>query len=184
MKKLIVVILVALFINANAAAQENGKNVIKINPLGALLGSYSMSYERVVANKSTVQLDGFYGNINLFGLKVNSYGAGAGFRYYFSKNKSTPEGFFVSPSMAYSNITLYLVDTPNDRFQVGTFEGGAVGGYQWIFDSGFQIDVYLGPRYISVTNFSIQSPNTDVDLFVRGLSGIGTKLGFSVGYSF
>jgi hypothetical protein len=184
MKKFIYVMLVALFVAVSSKAQENGKNVIKINPLGALFGSYSMSYERVVDTRSTVQFDANYGNINIFGLRINTFGVGAGYRYYFSKSKSAPEGFFVSPSVSYSNVSLSLTDTPTDRFQVGTYEGGVVAGYQWIFDSGFQIDLYLGPRFVSVSDFSIQNQTEDMDIYIQGLSGIGTKLGFSIGYCF
>ncbi len=184
MKKFIYVMMVALIVSASVKAQENGKNVIKINPFGALLGSYSMSYERVVTNKSTLQFDANYGDINLFGLKINTFGVGAGYRFYFSKTKSVPEGFFVSPSIAYSNVSLYLTSTPADKVTVGTFEGGVVGGYQWIFDSGFQIDLFVGPRFISVGSLSIPTESDDMELYLGELSGVGTKLGFSIGYCF
>jgi len=182
MKKFMYATLVAMFVFTSVTAQENGKNVIKIEPFGALLGSYSMSYERVVSAKSSVQVDANYGNINLFGLRINTLGIGAGYRYYFSKAKSVPEGFFVSPTLSLSSLSLYMDATPTNKITTGIFEGGVVAGYQWIFNSGLQLDLYVGPGYSSVTNVTVQ--DQEMQDYIGKLSGFGPKLGFSIGYCF
>lgn len=184
MKKFIYATLIAMFVTTSVSAQENGKNVIKVEPFGALIGSYSMSYERLITEKSTFQIDANYGNINLFGLKINTLGAGVAYRYYFSKTKMAPEGFFISPTISYSNLSIFNAAYPTDKLSVGTFEGGLVAGYQWIFNSGLQLDLYVGPGITSVTKINVPVQDLDMSEYVDDLSGFGTKFGFSIGYCF
>lgn len=151
---------------------ENGKNIIKINPLGVLFGSFSMSYERLITPNSSLQFNANYGNINLFDIKIGTYGAGVDYRLYFSKNRIAPEGFYFSPGVSYATLSI-------DDVSISAFELRGVAGYQWIWDSGFQLELFIGPNYTFVDDISFAD-----DTIIGEISGVNGTIGFSIGYNF
>ena len=157
MKKILTVLaFVAIAISANAQTQN-----IKTSPIALAFGSFNACYEKVISEKTSFQLSGsaFFGIGDLSG---TAFGIGAGYRFYVT-NKPAAEGFYIMPEAG------------------ATFGEGAsavrIGadlGYQWIWDSGFVLDLGVGPRYyIALAD--------DVD---GSFDGILPSLTLAIGYAF
>lgn len=154
----------------SASAQ---KNVIKVNPLGLLFGSASVSYERVLTPKSAFQVNALYGNLSFSDFSYSSFGAGVDYRIYLSKTKEAPVGFYVSPGLAYNNLTFAVL---SDKATVSSFALKGLAGYQWVW-GGFDLDLFGGFNYSFGGNVSLNGSN-------YGVSGFGPALGVSIGYAF
>lgn len=175
MKKLLLVIaMVAFGFTANAQ-----QNVVKVNPLAALFGSFEVGYERVITESSSVEIALAYSS-----LKVNttggvadakSTGLGVEGKYKFYFGDESPRGWYAAPVVSYSNTTL---DSNNEKGDFSFFGAGAVAGYQWVFggdDSGFSLDLSFGAQYASVS--------TSGDIASTSIEGFLPKLGLALGYA-
>lgn len=150
MKKIILsVAVIALTLGASAqkgGSSESGKpNLVKINPLGALFGNIPLSYERAINDKSSIQVNGSFGGLSVAGVKYTNFGAGVDYRYYLSNSKSAPEGFYVSGGAGF--YSLKVKETGGTSFTGSGFVGKGVIGNQWIWESGFALDLFGGINY-------------------------------------
>jgi len=184
MKKILLVLAIAsLGISVNA--QEQSKTtVIKINPLGLLFGSANIAYEKAINAKSSFLIAPQYGGFKLGGVKYSSFGGGAQYRFYLSDSKSAPAGFWAGPGVSFSSGKVkygqdYDNDGKEDESKFTAFGGNAMIGNQWIFKSGFVIDLGGG---ISYQKFNYKD-NTTTNISLKA-SGILPALSFSIGYNF
>ena len=107
----------------------------------------------------------------LFGVKVNTGGIGAGYRYYFThEKKEVPSGFYVTPQ-----ASLALGKTEGDA-SFTSFAIGAEIGYQWAWESGFTLDLGIGPNY---TTISGDVEDEDFDTTSRILPSVTLAIGFA-----
>lgn len=165
-----------------ANAQDGAKqNIIKVNPIGFLFGAGSVAYERALNDKSSIVVAPQFGGFKFGGVKYSSAGLGAQYRLYFSKSHVAPEGFYAAPNVSFISGKIKYDDVfeegeeSEDKFS--SFGIGALAGNQWVFNSGFVIDVNAG--------FSYQSFNYKGDA-TTGLKGNGVfpRVGFAIGYNF
>jgi hypothetical protein len=183
MKKL-VFILSVLALSTTSFAQYKGggdgdvmPNVIKINPLGFLFGSASVGYERAINEKSSFVIAPTFGGFNFGGVKYSQFGGSAEYRFYLSKNSSAPKGFYAGPGANFSSGKVKL--DGGDKTTFSSFGVKGIIGNQWVFGSGFVLDLNGGLQYSS---FNYKD---DSGIF-SGLKGSGVfpALGFAIGYNF
>lgn len=111
----------------------------------------------------------------LFGADVTLGGLGAGYRYYFTHaKKQVPSGFYVTPEAAFSFGSVKNND--GTRSSISTFGIGAEIGYQWVWSSGFTLDLGIGPMYQFVSG-----NNTGTFERTNGILPVGT---IAVGFAF
>ncbi|KAA3640558.1 MAG: DUF3575 domain-containing protein, partial [Bacteroidetes bacterium] len=168
MKKVLFLFAFALFaIGLNAQS-----NVIKANPIGLAFGNFNATYEKVLNDASSVLVKGSY-RYSLFGIDVSTFGIGAGYRFYITnKNKPAPGGFYVQPQASFSGGSVGDSGASYTSFGVG-----AELGYQWVWDSGFVLDLGLGPNYTVLSG--------EVDDFGRdSAGGILPSATLAIGYAF
>lgn len=145
-------------------------NVIKANPIGLAFGNFNATYERVLNDKTSVLIDANY-RYSLFGLDVSAFGVGAAYRFYITNaKKPVPAGFY---AQGQAGFNLGSIDT----FKYTSIAIGAQVGYQWVWDSGFVLDLGLGPVY------TILSGETDSFGSDSG-GGILPSFTLAVGYAF
>jgi hypothetical protein len=123
-----------------------------------------LSYERVITDKITGQMNFFY-----FGRKTNPepFGPNGGWgitpevRFYLSETKSAPIGFFLSPFLTLQGLKYdYSISekgnptifndpaVPQKGSASSTMFGiGATLGYQWVFKDIITLDIYAGPGF-------------------------------------
>jgi Protein of unknown function (DUF3575) len=183
MKKVLMLCAFAMsvcFANAQDGAKQN---IIKVNPIGFLFGAGSVAYERALNEKSSIVVAPQFGGFKFGGVKYSSAGLGAQYRLYFSNTKTAPEGFYAAPNVSFISGKIKYDgfeegDESKDKFS--SFGIGALAGNQWVFNSGFVIDLNAG--------FSYQSFNYKNDDNVTGASlkgnGVFPRVGFAIGYNF
>ena len=153
-------------------------NVVKVNPLAFFGGSDLVSYERKLTDNISGLVGLGFSSFSLSSYKYTSYGTELQGRYYFKKTlnglyagaqagfnlgKATLDAGFLTSEVSYTSIRI-----------------GAKGGYQWIWKSGFALDLNLGFGYNKFSYNAASGSST------AGLSGGGIRpnLGFGLGYAF
>ncbi len=182
MKKNIVFLLFGLLMSSSIFAQENS---VKANPLAVFGGTDLFSYERAVTDKSSGIVGAGFSSFKFGDFKYQTIGGKAEYRYYFN---SALEGWFAGAGVQYQNgkvevdsgsITFDGSSSTSDEINFNGIGVGAKGGYQWIWDSGFTLDLNLGLNYVS---FSYDDSDNSTFSTLKG-SGILPALGFGLGYS-
>jgi hypothetical protein len=169
MKKLIL----SLAFVAFAFSLSAQSNVIKTNPLALAFGSFNATFERVVSPSSSILISGQY-MFRLFGEEVNLGGLGLGYRYFFTHaKKPVPAGFYVTPQGAFSFGKVKNEDGTSTG--ANSFGIGAEIGYQWVWESGFVLDLGIGPMYRFLSGTGEVEGNT---------TGIWPSATLAIGYAF
>jgi hypothetical protein len=122
------------------------KNVIKLSPLGVLLGYYSLEYERALSEKTSVLIGGGYSS-NILGIKTGIVSVSAGFNYYLSKDRDAPRGVYIGPR----GSALFSSKEASAGF---LYSVGGLFGYQIVGKSGFAFDIGIGASYTKVSSAS------------------------------
>ncbi len=174
-KKIVLFCFIA-FASKGLLAQE--KNTLK---LGAIVWDYGIQYERSLSKRISVVAQVGYAavDLRLKGIDFRSTGTGfyLGAKYYLSSKKKLMEGFYIGPYYHYldtdkNEITSFIKD---ERFIVSSI--GIAGGYQWIFDSHFTLEVMGG-----VGTLFIDGDVEDVEF--KGSLRVLPLAGLTVGYNF
>ena len=159
MKKLFLCAVLALFALTNVNSQDYA---IKANPLGLAFGIANVGFEFSTNESQTLTVSGLYYNIS----DVTGLGAGAEYRFYFSKQDAF-RGWHAGPSVGYFS----LEDDFNNS--AGFFSIGGEVGYQWIIRDHFLIDLFGGLGFVT---------GSSDDLAVS-INSVATTIGFSLGYA-
>ena len=183
MKKLLLVIAIAIFALPTVDAQEN---VVKINPLAVLGGTDLVSYERALSDNSSGVISAAYGGFKISGTKYTSIGGGLQYRYYFDE---VLDGWYGAGVVSYQSgqvesesISIGGVSTDSEEFDFSAFGGGIKAGHQWVWDSGFTLDLNLGASYKSF-DYDFEN-DTQEDFYDFKASGVLPTFGFALGYAF
>ena len=145
-------------------------NIIKTNPITFAFGNFNATYEKVINSSSSLIFKGQY-MYKLLGLDVNLGGVGFGYRYYFTHlKKEVPTGFYINPQASFS-FGSAKVDN-GTKESMSTTALGAEIGYQWVWSSGFTLDLGIGPmqNFVSINGVSA--------------SGLLPSATLSIGYAF
>lgn len=142
---------------------------VSVNVGQLLLGLLPLRLGFAVNDKVGIGIIGggrFYslGQSNIWGLY-----AGADAKFYLTA-KPYEDGWFVKPGITLGYTKFGSRGGMN-------FAGFVVGGYNWIWDSGFSMDLGLGFQYLYVNN-------KITDEYSFGLSGLVPSIDFSVGWAF
>lgn len=163
----------ALVLSMNSFSQEFS-NVIKTNPIGLAFGNFNATYEKVLNTKSSVLFSANY-MYKLFGEDISAGGLGAGYRYYFTHAKRmVPTGFWVNPEAAFAFGSVKT--NQGNKANINTISFGAQIGYQWAWDSGFTLDLGIGPHY-TILNGDLD--NTSFDTTNRILPAATLAIGYA-----
>ncbi|WP_158980842.1 MULTISPECIES: DUF3575 domain-containing protein [unclassified Flavobacterium] len=175
--KRIILTVAAVFAFGFANAQEN---VIKVNPLSVLGGTDLVSYELKLGEKTSFLVGAGIGGFKIGDAKYSNLGGEVQYRYYFNE---ALKGFYAGGQAGYSSGKVELGNsnssTTTEETKFGSFKVGAKGGYQWIWDSGFSLDLNLGVAY---NNFNYKDSNSSTSSLKA--SGVLPNFGFGLGYAF
>jgi Protein of unknown function (DUF3575) len=186
MKK-IILSMVALASFGFANAQEN---VVKVNPLSLLGGSDLVAYELKVSEKSSVMLGAGAGGFSFGGAKYSSIGAEVQYRYYFTEalkgwyaggQVGFESGKVTTDFSGFSINGSSISSSTNSETKYTNFKAGGKAGYQWIFGSGFTLDLNLGLAY-KTYNYKSDAGSSDFSGFKA--SGVLPTFAFALGYAF
>ena len=145
MKKLFVLLaFVAFGMNVNAQT-----SLIKTNPIGFAFGTFNVCYETVLDEKTSLVISGNYFNGKYKDVDVTIFGGGIGYRIYLTK-KEAPRGFYLMPNIDLGSGTEDIID--ESFFITGI---GADFGYQWVWNSGYAVDLGIGLDYKMISGDDI-----------------------------
>jgi hypothetical protein len=197
MKAKILFIILVLFgviaLNNNLKAQDNKQNVLTLSITNLALVTPTLYYERVIGEKSSLQLGAYYTGAKSSDVKFAGLGIIPEFRFYPGK-KGAPRGFYFAPFVKYQN---YSISTTVNDMILGTYDakatlsaigGGLVIGNQFIIGDVVALDLFIGP---SVANWSAkykdnssESDFGDVSMINFEGTGVGVRFGISLGFAF
>ena len=200
----VAIIVATTFVGQKVQAQA-ANHAVKINLMGAIAGTYQLAFEKALNEKLSVQLGAgiITGSSSGTTFNLDSYDATRSgmilipeARLYFSEGL---QGLYAGAFARY-RATKWDYDVTVDpsntvdwshydkRTAVG---GGIVLGYQILAGDAFCIDIFLGPQYKSTSNTEEMKDATattadiqSIDLSGADKSGVGLRLGFSVGVAF
>jgi hypothetical protein len=180
MKKFFLFCLIVLS-NYTINAQESA---VKVNPFAFLWGSDLVSYERMITDNSSGIIGVGVGGYNFGGAKYSNTGAEIQYRRYFEE---VLNGWYAGGFAAYTSGKVEIEGSSflpgfgveDNETKFTSIRIGAKGGYQWIWDSGFLLDLNLGFAY-SKFNYD----NSDSTFSSLKASGVLPSGSIAIGYSF
>lgn len=152
--------------------------VLKMNPLGFAFGFFNLRYEKALNTKTSFQVGGNFYSRKFGDVKTTGFGLDVEYRFYITnKKKNVPEGFYIGPNAGFDFNKTEDTDT-SDGATFSLFGIGATIGYQWIWDSGFALELGMGPQY-SILAGKGDGLDETVDY-----EGFLPRLVFAIGYAF
>jgi len=188
MKKFTMAVLAAVFAFGAAgrvsAEGEGSKfnNAISINPLPLVIGMVDGQYELRLNPSSGLPLRVSYWGWELSGWKYSRVAVGAAYRMYPKGNAL--EGLYWGPQAAIAfNKMTYTDDFDNSASASLTGASvGIEGGNQWIWDSGFLLDLGVSVGYNLQSKAKVTINGTDYE--GTGGAGIGYGFRLAIGFAF
>ncbi|MDY3343896.1 DUF3575 domain-containing protein [Riemerella anatipestifer] len=182
MKKLFLAGALALFGAVNAQ-----QNSVKVNPFALLGGTDMVTYERAIGGSSSVGVGAGIGGFKIGDVKYKNAGASAFYRYYFGD--TALKGWYGMGIVSYSGGKVTSggntisfdgssLQVEKTEIKYGSFGAGVRAGYQWLWNSGFTLDLNAGLGYSS---FDYDSKESTLGLKA---SGVLPAFGVALGYSF
>ncbi|MBA5246005.1 DUF3575 domain-containing protein [Marnyiella aurantia] len=172
------------------SAQENS---IKANPAALLGGSDLVTYERKLSDNITGVIGAGIGGFKLGGYKYESFGGGLQGRYYFDEALTGFYGAVIGDYIT-GKVEMNSADfgfnfgdmgadaDVNSETDFSAFGGGLRAGYQWVFDSGFTLDLNGGASY-KFYDYKSDTQSGE-DFTTAGLKGNGILPAGSVGLGY
>jgi hypothetical protein len=181
MKKICTLILIALLAIPSFAqektSESDNKNVLKINTLALIIGTGSIFYERELSDNLSGQLGVAYLNYKINDSKFSGLILTPELRFYVKRNAI--DGFYMAPYFRYQNFS--VKNGSNDATYTN-YGGGLAFGRQWIFNSGFTMDLFFGGHYGSG---SLKVNTGTQDQFdTNSFEGFRPRVGFTLGFAF
>ena len=176
-KKFSAVAVAILMFSVSAFAQSEQPNVVRINPLGALVGLGSLSYERAISDKSSFVISPTFGFFKSGDERLSLFGAAVEYRLYFTG--LAPEGTYFAPGVG--GIFGSIKNDFDERADVQGLTAKLVVGHQWIWNGGFSLDLNGGVSYLNLKAKEGSSSSFDDS---DALSGILPAFSVGIGYNF
>jgi hypothetical protein len=149
------------------APMPDRDNRVSLNPIGALIGLGSFTYERALGDRVGLTLSPSFMYLGFSENKV--YGAGFGVGAAFYITGTAPEGFRFSVDAAPGFVTAESGSSDATAFM---FNSRAMLGYNWVWHSGFTLGLNAGVQYL---HMGLE----DADVSINGvLPAIDFNLGF------
>ena len=114
-------------------------------------------------------------SLSVLSTKYSGFGIGADYKLYWSPSKDAPRGMYFAPGLSFSSIT--VKNGLGDKGTGSIFALKGVIGHQWIWKSGFSLDLNGGIAYYLNGDISVNG-----DSYSK-FSGIMPALGLSLGYA-
>ena len=178
MKKALLLVLFCMILGSGWSQSEE-KNVIKLNPLGALFGSGSVFYEHKIDDKHSWQLGIAYMGLRIDATHFSGLAITPEYRIYIKKRALS--GVYIGPYLRYQNYSVRTSDT--DKGNYTSYGAGVLIGRQWVYKSGFVLDLFAGPRYnLGRTKSSSGDSSISEPDFI--INGFGLRTGIALGFGF
>ncbi len=175
MKSLLTALVFALFTIPSFAQVD-----VSVNPIGLLFGDIGISGDFAISEDISVDGQINYTSRSFLSSTVTGFSPTVMGKYYFDPNNGADKWY----AGVFTGIrTLGWEDTSLGEIDFFSFGLGFAGGFKWVADSGFLVDINAGYGRAFIANFKDSDGNeADVSGFPFGNSIFQGKLG--VGWRF
>ncbi len=183
----LMVFLFAMLTTSTAAAQprwpwtpEAPKNTnVTANPVGVLAGAFNVQLSRAYGRRVSAEVVGEIVTNTVIDELRRNVSAGLGVTRF--ANEFADNGWFVGTLLYYTHT--FDQDTAAGRFVgIDTLAPGVYGGYRWVWESGFNVNLGFGSFYALALE-DVQCPE-DATCTREGHDGIVARGHFQVGFMF
>lgn len=144
---------------AKPAAPPERINSVNINPIGFLLGSYTVNYNRLLSGGHSVLGEAAFSTSSDDNTSSTSGGLQAGYRWYWGGKFDSG---FVGANVGYSIGTAETnIDDTSFGLSVRALTATVNVGKRWAWDGGFNLTVRIGAGRAAYT---IESSSNDPDV--------------------
>lgn len=158
---------------------------VRVSPLGLLIGALSIGVDFEVAPSFSVGPEFSYWNISIGNIEANATGFGIRGNYFFGRPVFT-QGWYAAPFLNYASVNVkdknYSGFNDVAEGSASGFGGGAMGGYQWIWEN-FNINLGLGLAVSTVSEVTVKT-STGSESKVNSQTVGGLAGEFSMGWAF
>jgi hypothetical protein len=176
---------------AEVSHKEMRSTNIRVSPLGIASGAVGLHVDLGVSDSITVGPTASHYTasvgINDFETKLSAWEFGVRANFYLGGDRFQ-SGWVFGPSVSYMPATLTQTDagTETASASLSGVTAGALIGYQWVFDGGFNMNLGGGIAYYGIAGDATgqAADGTDVALATPAFSGILPNLELTVGYAF
>lgn len=168
--------MVAGLLAANLFAENLGKvrnHEIAIDPLGFLGGNLPLSF-RLGLNDNVAL--GIHGEARFYGWNRYTRGFGGGLGVsakFFLSAPTFQDSWYVEPS-----LMVHYYSLQDSRAKFWNISPSVVGGYGWVWDSGFSLNLGLGVQY----SYAFIDHKVFGDATIWDIHGFGPTGDFSLGF--
>lgn len=186
MKKTLVIAVTLLIALGQLVHAQEKKNMVKLSLLSPFIKTLNLAYERVLSEKTGIQVHAYYtGYKEKSGdpeSKLDGFGVIPEVRIYLSEKKTAPGGFFVAPFIRYDqfNVKNTYDDATVTTGSYSDFGAGLVIGIQNVFSNIVTLDAYIGPQYI----FGNTKNDSETAIETPRLNGVLPRGGVTIGIIF
>lgn len=181
-----------VFAQKKSFSQANTKHNLKFGLNANFYDSYplSLAWEFKVANRQSLQVDVLPVFFKNDYSSESGLSLGLSYRKYISKNKEGLQGLYFSPFVNYKfSNSKDLYNSSTSKYKDNTLNLGFLFGKQWIYKSGFSLDINGGLGYYisnSSTNYSgnYPYPGYTPRNYNYNNYGITPNLNIKIGYAF
>ena len=202
MKTIFSFLLAATLINGiSAQSEDSGPTmIIKTNFLPTIwsqipgCGEFRLVYEQALPlSKSAFSVGLSYNSTPLLlarlfsDAKVSGVRFQAQYKYYLSKGKYAPSGFYIGPHFSYNFAKLEDSAVLGEYIEATYMNFNGLIGYQVIADETFALDIFSGLGYKSNTFSSNENSSQNTSLSPESfelMSGTKFTFGFNFGIAF
>ncbi len=192
MKRIFTLLVSILLLTSGTNAIAQSAWAVKANPLSLIYLTGNIQTEIATAKKQSINLGAHFSAIKLGDFSYSGIGITPEYRFYLTGSELN--GFYVGPYLRYQrfsvkqkttfdNPSTFTQETFTYEFILSRIGGGAVVGRQWMFKSGFTLDIYTGLGFVNndvKLKVTTEGFNASVsDVFAEGFAArAGLTLGF------
>lgn len=145
-----------------SASALNKKNSVNVSPLGLLVGSYGVNYERLLDGHHGLLVEGNFASSSSSNASNSSFGGTLGYRYHWSGGQDSG---FVGLNLSYSSGSSEAVVTTDDgmtSFDLDTTATTITAnvGRRWAWDSGLNVTLRFG---LGKGDYDVSTDSEDPD---------------------
>jgi hypothetical protein len=167
------------------AKPEGKTNIIYTDPVSDALGTINLGYSRAFGPHNALIVEGAFISLGLGSSSYTMTGGGLG--WHFTARQL--EGWFIGPKLQYfvvnaSSSSTTAAGTVKVEAKGTAISYGAEAGYQWLWDSGFMLNLGFGG---AMTNINVDASATAGSSSATGslsFSGFLPTALFNLGYAF
>lgn len=158
MKRIFTLIISAVLLTTGTNAFAQSAWAVKANPLSLIYLTGNIQTEVATWKRQSINLGAHFSSLKIGDFSYSGFGITPEYRFYLTGSELN--GFYVGPYLRYQQFSVKQKATfvdPNTlaqesftyEFVLSRIGAGAIVGKEWMFKSGFTLDIYSGIGFVN-----------------------------------